>query len=113
MAVAFPSGLNLCTGTILEEEDGVVIDRTDDGAMAVRQLYPQSYYVIDATWSALTREKHDTLRSFLSSNRVNELTLTLDDGTYDVRQISPLKASYQYGNGMVSASCRFRGTKNA
>lgn len=113
MAVAFPTGLNLCVGTVLEEEDGVVIDRTDDGDMAVRQLFPVSYYVIDATWAALTREKHDTLRSFLSSNRASELTLTLDDGTYDVRQISPLKASYQYGNGMINASCRFRGTKNA
>lgn len=113
MAVAFPTGLNLCTGTVLEEDDGVVIDKTDDGAMAVRQLYSTTYYMIDAVWNALPRDKHNTLRSFLSSNRTSELTLTVDDATYTVRQIAPLKTPYQHGNGMVTASCRFRGTKNA
>lgn len=112
MATAFPDGLGLCVGTALEDEDGVKIDITDDGAPALRQMYPQTYYVIDAAWTALTRELHATLRNFLSTNRLNELTLVVDDASYTVRQVSPLKTPYRYGGGKVDASCRFRGTKN-
>lgn len=113
MAVPIPDGFEPTTGTVLDRDDGVIADRTDDGAIALRQLYPAAYYDISLQWRALTTEKLSQIEGFFADNRMGEIEIELDDSAYHVKQIGGLRRRWTDGAGLADLSLNVRGTRVA
>lgn len=85
MAATLPGIYRLTTDSSLTEETGVAVDTTDDGASALRDLYPQSYYQIDAVFPLLSPTDNAALLAFLRSNRLQEIDVPIDGVVYRCR----------------------------
>lgn len=111
-AVALPVKFQFAVGTTMDMDTGVVIDQTDDGQSAARDLYDTVYYDINARWPAMTREDWAEFRAFLIENRNVELSVTIDGEPHTVRVVGSPRISYAHGAGMVDVQARLRGTRD-
>lgn len=108
MPVTLPTKYKLTKGTTFSEDNGVVVDRTDDGATASRDLYPRSYFEINVEFLPLAVVEHAGLMSFLRANKTEEFDLTIDLETYRCRLTKAPSVKF-LGGQFRQASCTFRG----
>ena len=87
MAATLPGIYRLTNDSALSEETGVAVDMTDDGASAVRDLYPRSYYAVQAVFAPLLAAEHAGLLAFLRGNRLQEIDVPLDGVVYRCRAV--------------------------
>lgn len=107
--VNLPAGLYVTVGTSMEQDTGTVVDRTDDGAPALRDLYAQPWYNIAAKFAVVTKVQQDTLRAFLWNNRAAELLIDLNGTTYACYVVGPIRTSFSHGSGLASVDVQLRG----
>lgn len=107
MAVTLPAEYRLLQSSSLQEDTGVAVDKTDDGANASRDLYPQSYYDIKAEFGPQPQTQQDALMAFLRANRLGEIDITLRGTVYRCRVLQPPSVLFIGGNqSQVTASFR-------
>jgi len=107
--VSLPAGLYAFVGTTMSQELGTVVDRTDDGAPALRDLYAQPWYNIAAKFTILTRAQQDTLRAFLWNNRAAEILISINGTTYACYLIGEIRTSFNLGAGRGAVDVQMRG----
>lgn len=92
----------------MSEDTGVVVDKTDDGANASRDLYARSYFDFQIEFAMQPVSGHATLMAFLRSNRAEEIDLTLDGVVYRCRITRAPSVKFT-GNVYRQVSCSMRG----
>jgi hypothetical protein len=111
--VNLPADLYLTVGANIEQDTGTVLDRTDDGAPALRDLYAQPWYNIAAKFSLVSRAQQDTLRAFFWNNRTAELLIDLNGTTYACYVAGTIRTSFSQGGGYGSLDVQLRGREVA
>lgn len=106
--VNLPEGLYASVGTSMAQDLGTVVDRTDDGAPAVRDLYSQARYNIAAKFAIVSRTQQDTLRAFFWNNRAAEILMTLNGTVYACYVVGEIRTSFNMGSGRGAVDVQFR-----
>ena len=107
MAVTLPTEYRLLQSSTLQEDTGVAVDKTDDGANASRDLYPQSYYEIRAQFGPQPTGQQNDLMAFLRANRFAEIDITLRGSVYRCRVVQAPTVGFLGGlRGQVSVLLR-------
>ncbi|MDP3228403.1 MAG: hypothetical protein Q8N13_10565 [Acidovorax sp.] len=97
MATPLPAEYRLLQSSTLQEETGVAVDKTDDGANVSRDLYPRSYYDIKAQFGPQRTAQREALMAFLRANRSAEIDITLRGSVYRCRVVQAPSIAYQGG----------------
>lgn len=106
--VPLPTDLYISVGTSMEQDTGTVIDRTDDGASAARDLYAACYYNLNARFKVASAEQQATLRAFFWNNRTAEILITINRVVYACYLTGPARTSFDYGAGFGSVNIQAR-----
>lgn len=93
----FPD-LPIGTETTIDNDNGVVTDRMDDGSDRQRQLGSAVRKIITITWPLLSSSEGDSLTFFLENNRTVEMSLPIGSETYTVRLIDGPRRAYRRGS---------------
>ena len=80
--VAFPSGFNLERDSQFSYSTNTVTDFLADGTPRTRVVGTQQYVTIVCNFRSLSATDKDTLTAFLSTNRANTITWTIDGADY-------------------------------
>lgn len=107
MAVTLPPQYRFTTSSTLSEDTGVAVDKTDDGATALRGLYPYSYFDIDVDFAALPIAEHLLLMAFLRTNKLAEIAFSIDGEAYLCRIVKP--PAVKFVSIYRQVSVQFRG----
>ena len=108
MAVTLPVQYRITTSSSITEETGVAVDMTDDGASASRDLYPRSYYEIQAEFGAMLPAENNAILAFLRTHRANEIDVSVDGIAYRCRIIRPASTKF-LGGFLRQVTATFRG----
>lgn len=108
MAVTLPAQFTLTPSSTVTEETGVAVDKTDDGANALRDLYPKSYFDLQAEFTEMHMDNYPALLTFLRTNRLFEIDILLDGITYRMTITKPPVTKF-VGGLYRQASASFRG----
>lgn len=103
--------LGLSLGTYIEDDHGVLTDRTDDGAVLQRETYAQTYYDIRAVYNGLAQAEHRALRQFVRDYRSAEVSVTVDGEQYVVRIIGGLRTTWSHGGSFADCALQLRGLR--
>lgn len=107
--VNLPDGLYASVGTSMAQDLGTQVDRTDDGAPAVRDLYSQARYSIAAKFAIVSRTQQDTLRAFFWNNRAAEILININGATYACYVVGEIRTSFGMGSGRGSVDVQLLG----
>lgn len=98
-AVSLPEWMYFTLETSMGQDLGTVVDRTDDGAPALRDLYSQTRFNIDAKFSVVTREQLQLLRAFFWNNRAAEILVNLNGAVYACYVVGEVRTSFSTSAG--------------
>jgi len=91
MSVAFPSGYNLPKTVDIPEDLLSELDVNDDGSSNIRALGTDAYAEISIHIPVLTQAEMTTLRTFVNTNKHEEITWTIDSINYIGHIIGPFR----------------------
>lgn len=97
MSEALPFATELAPPTSLTDDLGLTVDQTESGSIRQRSTYDAVYTDMELRWTMLSLADTETLRAWLRTNRMAEVTFTLGTVNYigrivgspTIRYISP------------------------
>lgn len=100
----FPQSIRISTRSRVKPDSGVEHDKTDDGVLLARELYPQSFYDLTIVLQALSQAERGQVEGFLSQYQVGEFDIWVHphmyrvsrSGDYEIQWVGGLLVTVQF-----------------
>lgn len=109
--VPLSPSLYFSAGTTVEMDDGTVVDQTDDGQLAKRDLFAGPVFDIGARFTFVDETQQSALQDFFWDNRSADILLTLNGIQYLCKVMGRVRLSFPNGGTLGLLEVSFKGTK--